>query len=1218
MNVACPGCQTRYSVDDGRIPPSGVTISCPKCHHSFVVKKDAAVALPGTQRPGSGAVALPGAKGGAVPLPGSRSLPPVKPPPSSSTGELDLGLDLDDLSGTSQGSLTPPPRSAPPPPKTAPPPPRSMPPAQNRGKPLADTGLLDFIDDTAQRANVRGAPGATSELRVRRLNGHVEGPYGTTRIVAMLRAGELEGSEEVSEDGRSWRSMQQHPELARAAQEASSRGLDLDLPGRSGAREYDNLPGLAGPRDLPGLPDPHRNLPAPAELPGVASPHRNLPAPADLPSLAPPQRNLPAPGGLPGLQTKRTSAADDLSLPPLQPPRGPAMLQDLDVPDLDLEGRGDRGGGSKVTGMSAEEALALKRGAGGSGIDPSLLELGDVPKMPSIWEQYKKPILAFVGVLALFLIGLITQIWTPHGAFGHKTIAALFEPPPPPPPPAPPPAPAQLVDLNESQQLIWQASYEGFRSVIATLKPAAPNADNLLLHAKALGLATLLYGREAFPIEDLQRALKAAEEVDPSTVKSGNPLAAKHELLKARAAVALLENDGKRVLPELTAALDADQDDRELALLLGLARAAAGEHDDALKAFDRALVIDARYAPAMHAIGELIASKPELGGPQDAVVWFEKATLAEPTHARSALAAAQLFEALQRPGDHRRMLGQAAREASKGLPPNQRAELLHRASRAYVEAERPAEAVELAKEAARLEPANAAYAAMAARALSGAGRGKEAIELLAGTLKRSPEDLGALLARARAYMSTGEVTKAFQDVLTARRVQPKGYEPYLLEGRFNRQLGKLNDARDALIISQRYVGDASPAPAIELGRLELSVGNIDAAFQHATAAVTSHPLSSLAHTLLGETYHHRTQLAEAMEAYEKAIALDSENGTARVGLANALRDLAAKADEPTRAPELAKAFAIYLDALQRNPQDATLFFEYGRALELQGQRGRALALYRDAIAIDEKDVRPHLAMIRQFMDRPQPDLDQAKASLKSAEQIAPLEPDVAYWKARIAYVEKRFEEAQRALEPALAAKPKNADYHYWSGRIYDAMDSIFEAVGEYEQAVQLNSRLGPAYRALGNAAIQRHRFDVARQHFDKYRKAVPDDPTIWLDIGQSWVRQNRDKEALAAFQKVLAAEPANPVALVEIGSIHARRGEDKKAIDHYRRAADADENYGDAWCQLGLAVGPDRRGGDLPKDARQALSRCVSSANAAPELKNTAKQMLSAAGVQTN
>jgi predicted Zn finger-like uncharacterized protein len=95
VQISCPSCSAQYNVDEGRIPPQGVSIKCPRCQHQFVVPSPKAepgaaptgsVPLPGAS---SGAVPLPGASAGAVPLPGSSS-PGAVPLPGSGAGSVPL------------------------------------------------------------------------------------------------------------------------------------------------------------------------------------------------------------------------------------------------------------------------------------------------------------------------------------------------------------------------------------------------------------------------------------------------------------------------------------------------------------------------------------------------------------------------------------------------------------------------------------------------------------------------------------------------------------------------------------------------------------------------------------------------------------------------------------------------------------------------------------------------------------------------------------------------------------------------------------------------------------------------------------------------------------------------------------------------------------------------------------------------------------------------
>src|SRR5437879_1522849 len=109
MRIQCPNCPAAYELDDGRVPPAGLSIKCPKCKTPFTVHREKAadgkgagqkVPLPGTgaqpSRPSAGAKP-PGAKGvafpggqvatgaprvaaGAVPLPGHGDAVPRPPP----------------------------------------------------------------------------------------------------------------------------------------------------------------------------------------------------------------------------------------------------------------------------------------------------------------------------------------------------------------------------------------------------------------------------------------------------------------------------------------------------------------------------------------------------------------------------------------------------------------------------------------------------------------------------------------------------------------------------------------------------------------------------------------------------------------------------------------------------------------------------------------------------------------------------------------------------------------------------------------------------------------------------------------------------------------------------------------------------------------------------------------------------------------------------------
>ena len=39
MRIQCPNCPAAYELDDGRVPPAGLSIKCPKCKTPFTVHR---------------------------------------------------------------------------------------------------------------------------------------------------------------------------------------------------------------------------------------------------------------------------------------------------------------------------------------------------------------------------------------------------------------------------------------------------------------------------------------------------------------------------------------------------------------------------------------------------------------------------------------------------------------------------------------------------------------------------------------------------------------------------------------------------------------------------------------------------------------------------------------------------------------------------------------------------------------------------------------------------------------------------------------------------------------------------------------------------------------------------------------------------------------------------------------------------------------------------
>lgn len=1065
--------------------------------------------------------------------------------------------------------------------------------------------VLQFIDDKNALAGGAKERPVHEELRLRHRDGRVEGPFGVPRLQAMLRNGELMGQEDVSTDGVRWRAMTSHPALNETIEGlyAPSDPMDygqVDLPMSAGTD----------------LPAPHGiDYPAPASSDVVA--------PANLPdAYAPPSTAALDEYGELKLDTGALPSTRSLDVPSSAP-------RSLDVPSrassADVhEGLAETGEGSS----SSMEALmkeiggspSRRRGgpsSAGSGSASSdlsrsaameVLEVGEIPELPSVWQTYRKHIIAFVVAVAVVSAGVYTHLFTPAGFFGIPGLVRYaLTPPPPPPPPAPPPPPPKKVDPEALSGRVASHGYEGFRSVFATLDGAPATSTNLLVEAHARVRAGLLYGLELFRLDEIEAAVSRLEGQDLTTADAGQDGSLK--ALETRAGLSILKGDAEGALALLEPA-SSDAMGAPFHWLTGLALSEQDKLREAMAAFDRALVAESEFAPASWSMGRMAK---RLEDPETAAWWFDRTSELAPEFGPAPLAAAETYEALGQPGEARRARLAAARIANEGLPTEARPALYASVGTEMDARGEVARVADLVREGHRLKPSDPQLAALAAVADVSQDRIEDALSKLSPILDRESQSVPALLARARAQIGTDNVAKAFLDLEAVRKIDPRDPRPSLHEAEFNQALGKMKDARNALRRAAR-IAPKSPRPRMALARLELESGAIDSAVEHARAAVKLAPRDARARTLLADGLARQGALQKALAVYRKAEAFDSNEVGALVGQANVLRDMASKQPDPSAAEQLSEAIPIYVRALREGPTDPKVMFEFGRALELDGELQAALALYAGAAALDDEDVRPHLRMAAAFVERNPPDMKAASKALNRAQaienELGHDDDRVRFWEARVAYLERRFADAVTSMRRAVEREPTNAEYQYWLGRALERNNSLFEAITAYEKALQLNSRFSEAMRALGWTAVERHQYRRALKWFNAYRQQEPQDASVYTDIGTSYSKQNKDRRAMEAFQKALRANPSDEVALVSLANILSRFGREPQAQKYLKRAVSLNAENADAACLLGLSLASRR----VTPESRVHLQRCVDLPHAPEDLQEAAEELLLTGG----
>jgi predicted TPR repeat methyltransferase len=131
----------------------------------------------------------------------------------------------------------------------------------------------------------------------------------------------------------------------------------------------------------------------------------------------------------------------------------------------------------------------------------------------------------------------------------------------------------------------------------------------------------------------------------------------------------------------------------------------------------------------------------------------------------------------------------------------------------------------------------------------------------------------------------------------------------------------------------------------------------------------------------------------------------------------------------------------------------------------------------------------------------------------------------------------------------------------------------FEAARDgYRDILQDDPTNVEVLHALGLLHAQNNDFVSAANYFQTAIQHAPDNPILYLNLGNSLKSQGLLPEAAAAFQKAITINPNYAPALNNLGTIYFAEAKLIEAIACYRTAIGKQPNYLDAYYNLGLAL----------------------------------------------
>lgn len=382
------------------------------------------------------------------------------------------------------------------------------------------------------------------------------------------------------------------------------------------------------------------------------------------------------------------------------------------------------------------------------------------------------------------------------------------------------------------------------------------------------------------------------------------------------------------------------------------------------------------------------------------------------------------------------------------------------------------------------------------------------------------------VSRAKEFQDKGDIRAAVIELKNALRKNPDNVEGRWILGQIYVETGNGASAEKELLRA-RELGLAESAVAVPLARALL----LQASYARVLAEIK--PTQDMApreqawvHALHGEAHLGKAQPEEALQDFERAIALDATLPYGYIGKAQlslVKRDLAATrgwVDQALKVdPKSAEAWR-FMGMLERAADNAAAAEQaYSKAIDY-GHNNTSDRLSRALVRIQLKN-------------------------FKGAEE------DVAI------------------LERTAADFPGT---HYARGLLEMENKQYAKAQNAFEQALKRNPDYVPAMFALGNAHYVQGNYSTAEEQLTRVLGKAPGHDEAARLLGLLRVRKQDLAGAESVLAPVLARHPDDALTLRLMSAIAMAGGDTKRGMQYVQRATAQAPESGHARAQLGLSL----------------------------------------------
>ena len=279
------------------------------------------------------------------------------------------------------------------------------------------------------------------------------------------------------------------------------------------------------------------------------------------------------------------------------------------------------------------------------------------------------------------------------------------------------------------------------------------------------------------------------------------------------------------------------------------------------------------------------------------------------------------------------------------------------------------------------------------------------------------------------------------------------------------------------------------------------------------------------HYNMGLVYLKQGDLPHALEAFKRAIAIDTEWGDAYTGLGEVY----------LKQGDFGRADRAYKHAIRLNSNaNPSAILGLGKVYARQKRWEDAIIAFREVIEIQVDNTAAHYQLAQIYIKRGEKKkAASVMAVFKVLRQTDPLLKEAEIWVKRhpedargynnlgIVYLaRRRSEDAIASYKHAISLAPDLATAHYNLGHAYHKQGTMNRAITAYQQALTLDTNLAIAHNNIAVCYIELGiDLNQALSHARTAVRLVPTEPNYWDTLAQVCTILELKNEAQQAREK---------------------------------------------------------------------------------------------------